>query len=41
MIPLAWSSGGKTGVKSTEVEGYLQTKVRAFHLVSLFFLSGS
>lgn len=41
MIPLAWSSGGKTGVKSTEVEGYLQTKVRGFHLVSLFFLSGS
>lgn len=28
MIPLAWSTGGKTGIKSTEVEGYLQTKVR-------------
>lgn len=27
MIPLAWSTGGKTGIKSTEVEGYLQTKV--------------
>lgn len=28
MIPLAWSSGGKTGINSSEVEGYLQTKVR-------------
>lgn len=37
MIPLAWSSGGKTGIRSTEVEGYLQTKVSIFHLVSPFF----
>lgn len=27
MIPLAWSTGGKTGIKSTEVEGYLRTKI--------------
>ena len=30
MIPLAWSTGGKSGIKSTEVEGYLQTKVCQF-----------
>lgn len=27
MIPLAWSSGGQKGIKSMEIEGYLQTKV--------------
>lgn len=27
MIPLAWSSGGKTGVHGAEVEAYLSTKV--------------
>lgn len=27
MIPLAWRSGGKMGIKSSEVEGYLRTKV--------------
>jgi len=27
MIPLAWSSGGSQGIKSTEVEAYLSTKV--------------
>lgn len=36
MVPLAWSSNGKSGIKSTEVEGYLQTKVRV-HLSNLFF----
>lgn len=27
MVPLAWSTKGKAGIKSTEVEGYLQTKI--------------
>ncbi|PYI32412.1 GTP cyclohydrolase-2 [Aspergillus indologenus CBS 114.80] len=27
MIPLAWRSGGKAGITSTEVEGYLRTKI--------------
>ncbi|PLB43509.1 putative GTP cyclohydrolase II [Aspergillus steynii IBT 23096] len=27
MIPLAWRSGGKMGIKSSEVEGYLRTKI--------------
>lgn len=27
MVPLAWRSGGKMGIKSSEVEGYLRTKV--------------
>ncbi|KAE8352724.1 GTP cyclohydrolase II-domain-containing protein [Aspergillus coremiiformis] len=27
MIPLAWRTGGKMGIKSSEVEGYLQTKI--------------
>ncbi|OJJ73581.1 hypothetical protein ASPBRDRAFT_174356 [Aspergillus brasiliensis CBS 101740] len=27
MIPLAWRSGGKEGIKSLEVEGYLRTKI--------------
>ncbi|PWY94803.1 GTP cyclohydrolase-2 [Aspergillus sclerotioniger CBS 115572] len=27
MIPLAWRSGGKQGIKSLEVEGYLRTKI--------------
>ncbi|EAW07499.1 GTP cyclohydrolase II [Aspergillus clavatus NRRL 1] len=27
MVPLAWRSGGKMGIKSSEVEGYLQTKI--------------
>jgi len=27
MIPLAWKTGGKKGIKSSEVEGYLETKV--------------
>lgn len=26
MVPLAWQTGGKMGIKSSEVEGYLQTK---------------
>ncbi|KAH1375524.1 hypothetical protein KXV22_004813 [Aspergillus fumigatus] len=26
MVPLAWRSGGKMGIKSSEVEGYLRTK---------------
>ncbi|KAL5333263.1 GTP cyclohydrolase II-domain-containing protein [Aspergillus crustosus] len=27
MIPLAWQTGGKMGIKSLEVEGYLRTKM--------------
>jgi GTP cyclohydrolase II len=27
MVPLAWRTGGKMGIKSTEIEGYLRTKV--------------
>lgn len=27
MIPLAWRTGGKKGIHSAEIEGYLQTKV--------------
>ena len=27
MIPLAWRTGGQRGIKSSEIEGYLQTKV--------------
>ena len=36
MVPLAWRSGGKLGIKSTEVEGYLQTKVGFYLLIYLF-----
>jgi len=28
MVPLAWKSGGKRGIHSEEIEGYLRTKVR-------------
>lgn len=28
MIPLAWKTGGQKGIHSTEIEGYLRTKVR-------------
>ncbi|KAL4940683.1 hypothetical protein BDV06DRAFT_196093 [Aspergillus oleicola] len=27
MVPLAWQTGGKMGIKSFEVEGYLRTKI--------------
>ncbi|GAD95136.1 GTP cyclohydrolase-2 [Paecilomyces variotii No. 5] len=27
MIPLAWRTGGKKGIRSSEIEGYLRTKV--------------
>ncbi|KAL2006643.1 hypothetical protein VTN00DRAFT_9311 [Thermoascus crustaceus] len=27
MIPLAWRTGGKKGIRSTEIEGYLRTKI--------------
>ncbi|KAB8073160.1 GTP cyclohydrolase II-domain-containing protein [Aspergillus leporis] len=27
MVPLAWRTGGKMGIKSTEIEGYLRTKI--------------
>ncbi len=28
MVPLAWKTGGKRGIHSEEIEGYLRTKVR-------------
>ncbi|KAJ5915672.1 hypothetical protein N7466_011605 [Penicillium verhagenii] len=28
MVPLAWRTGGERGIKSSEIEGYLRTKVR-------------
>ncbi|KAF1981517.1 hypothetical protein K402DRAFT_364686 [Aulographum hederae CBS 113979] len=35
MVPLAWTSGGKKGVKSEEVEKYLSTKIEKFkHMLS-------
>jgi GTP cyclohydrolase II len=27
MIPLAWRTGGKRGIRSAEIEGYLRTKI--------------
>ena len=27
MVPLAWKTGGKRGIHSDEIEGYLKTKV--------------
>jgi len=35
MIPLAWRTGGQKGIKSSEIEGYLQTKVclHAMHII--------
>jgi GTP cyclohydrolase II len=30
MIPLAWRTGGERGIKSSEIEGYLRTKVSLF-----------
>lgn len=30
MVPLAWKTGGKAGIKSEEVEKYLSTKVSLF-----------
>lgn len=38
MIPLAWSSGGATGVQGPEIERYLSTKVRAFLVASTPFM---
>lgn len=29
MVPLAWRTGGERGIKSSEIEGYLRTKVRS------------
>lgn len=35
MIPLAWKSGGKEGIKSPEVEKYISTKIEKFkHMFS-------
>ena len=36
MVPLAWKTGGKAGIKSEEVEKYLSTKV-SFILVSCMY----
>ena len=32
MIPLSWTSGGEKGIRSSEIDGYLKTKVRALLL---------
>lgn len=32
MVPLAWKTGGKRGIHSEEIEGYLRTKVRDAYL---------
>ena len=32
MVPLAWKTGGKVGVRSEEVGSYLRTKVSKDHL---------
>lgn len=34
MIPLAWRTGGERGIKSSEIEGYLRTKVGSSTLAS-------
>ncbi|EFW16360.1 GTP cyclohydrolase II [Coccidioides posadasii str. Silveira] len=35
MVPLAWSTNGEKGIRSTEVEGYLRTKIgKMGHLLS-------
>lgn len=36
MVPLAWRTGGERGIKSSEIEGYLRTKVRSHHLRCAF-----
>lgn len=41
MVPLAWRSGGKMGIKSSEVEGYLRTKVCVQLLPTAVFPSSS
>lgn len=35
MIPLAWSTGGERGIKSSEIEGYLSTKVSGLVALNL------
>lgn len=40
MVPIAWRTGGQKGIRSTEIEGYLQTKVSAFYFL-IIFLSNS
>jgi GTP cyclohydrolase II len=34
MIPIAWRTGGKKGIRSAEIEGYLQTKASLFLILS-------
>lgn len=41
MIPLAWSSGGATGVQGPEIERYLSTKVRASLVALVLFFDGA
>ena len=38
MIPLAWRTGGRQGVRGKEIEGYLATKVRFILLVRTRYL---
>ena len=37
MIPLAWQTSGKRGIRSAEIEGYLRTKVSRCDLNHLFY----
>jgi GTP cyclohydrolase II len=38
MVPLAWKTGGKKGIHSEEIEGYLRTKVCTLPHVSLVII---
>ena len=33
MIPIAWRTGGQKGIRSREIEGYLQTKVSLYNFL--------
>ena len=37
MVPLAWKSEGEKGIKSSEIENYLKTKVCSFLFFFFFF----
>ena len=39
MIPIAWRTGGQKGIRSREIEGYLQTKVRLNDLMPYTFIA--
>ena len=37
MVPLAWKTGGREGVRGVEIEGYLKTKVSCSFVSFLFY----